>query len=72
MASKLCAWCTGLIAGALLNKELDKPAGQRDEELVWKLRIDYRTIKLKNTQVGGGRAAAARIGHAGRCCFRGL
>ena len=68
-ASKLCSWCSHLSTGALLDKELDKPAGQRDEELVWKLRIDYRTIQLKNAQVGGGWAAAARIGQAGRCYF---
>ena len=54
---------THLGAGALLDKELNKPAGQRDEELLWKLRIDFRTIQLKNKQVGGGwrrRRALAR------------
>ncbi len=39
-------------AGALLNKELRKPEGQRDEELVHRLRVEYRSLQLKNVQVG--------------------
>lgn len=38
-------------AGALLSKELRKPAGQRDEELVHALRVKYRSIQLRNLQV---------------------
>ena len=45
--------------GALLDQELRKPAGQRDEELVHKLRVDYRTLQLQNAQVGGPPAASA-------------
>ena len=38
-------------AGALLNKELAKPPGERDEERVHRLRVDYRRRQLRNLQV---------------------
>jgi hypothetical protein len=36
--------------GALLDKELRKPVGQRDEELVHELRLETRKLALKNAQ----------------------
>ena len=39
---------------ALLNKELRKPAGQRDEELVHKLRVETLKRGLENAKVSGG------------------
>ena len=38
-------------AGARLDKENRKPAGQRDDELVHNLRVEYRSIQLRNLQV---------------------
>ncbi len=55
-------------AGALLNKELHKPPGQRDEERVHRLRVDYRTRQLQNLQVrplANPAAAAAAAAAAG-------
>lgn len=54
--------------GALLAKEQRKPVGQRDEELVRELRMDYRRRQLQNLQVrpcprGGG---TLRLGEARR------
>ena len=43
---------------ALLDKEKRKPAGQRDEELVHKLRVERYTLGLANAQVGTAAAAA--------------
>ena len=40
-------------AGALLSKELRKPAAQQDAELVHTLRVKYRRKQLANLQVGG-------------------
>ena len=48
-------------AGARLNKELCKPAGQRDEELVHKLRVEFRTLALANAQVGAAAAVGRRL-----------
>ncbi len=51
--------------GARLDRERRKPPGQRDEELIHTLRLDYRRRQLANLEVrsGGGRAAvAAAIG----------
>ena len=39
---------------ALFDKEMRKPAGQRDEELVHKLRVERYTLGLANAQVGNG------------------
>ena len=55
---------------ALLDKERRKPAGQRDEELVHKLRVERYTLGLANAQVGdsggggGGGWVEARFGQA--------
>ena len=51
-------------ASALLNKELRKPAGQRDEELVHKLRVERNKLGLENAQVsssGGWRGSGGRV-----------
>lgn len=52
--------------GALLAKEQNKPPGQRDEERVHRLRVQYRERQLWNAQVGlgagGGRRAAVTGG----------
>jgi hypothetical protein len=48
--------------GALLDQELRKRPGQRDEELVHTLRVKYCTMQLRNVQVWGcatGRGPAA-------------
>lgn len=39
-----------LRVGALLKKELAKPAGQRDEALVWRLRVDVHERHLANAK----------------------
>ena len=53
--------------GALLTNEACKPAGQRDEELVHRLKVDYRQRQLANARVGvkDGRRTA---GGARRAC----
>ena len=48
-----------LRVGGLLDKERRKPPGQRDEELVHALRVDYHRRQLKNRQV---RACRRRVG----------
>ena len=53
------AFLQELRLSALLDKELHKPAGQRDEELVHKLRVERYTLGLENSQVGAAAAAAA-------------
>ena len=40
--------------GALLDKEGCKPDGKRDEELLYRLKADYRKRQLANAQVGDG------------------
>ena len=61
-------------AGGQLRKELDKPPGQQDEELVHRLRLRYRTHQMRNVRVrrgprglagavGGGSAGAVRSRH---------
>ncbi|PSC71195.1 hypothetical protein C2E20_5510 [Micractinium conductrix] len=37
-------------AGGQLRKELDKPPGQQDEELVHRLRLRYRTHQMRNVR----------------------
>lgn len=49
--------------GALLTKELRKPAAQRDEELVHKLRVHHRQLELKNAEVGGPARQRRRLPH---------
>ncbi|PSC73258.1 f-box and wd40 domain [Micractinium conductrix] len=61
-----------LRVGGLLDKERRKPPGQRDEELVHALRVDYRRRQLKNRQAKAGMLArsAASFEHpsARECC----
>ena len=38
--------------GAQLKKESTKPPGQRDDELVHKLLLEYRYVQLENEEVG--------------------
>ena len=45
--------------GALLDKEVAKPAGQRDEELEWGLRLEVHKTRLANAKASFARAAAA-------------
>ncbi|KAI7838444.1 hypothetical protein COHA_007707 [Chlorella ohadii] len=52
-----------LRVGALLTKELRKPAAQRDEELVHKLRVHHRQLELKNAE------ASLRKYKQGAVCF---
>lgn len=58
---------------ALLNKELRKPPGQGDAELVHTLRVAYRKCQLKNLQAKAYKLArhASRFGRAGpgTCCI---
>ena len=46
---------------ALLDKELRKPAGQRDEELVRRLRMDMLRLGLASAQVGRRRRRRRRL-----------
>ncbi|KAI7845009.1 hypothetical protein COHA_001375 [Chlorella ohadii] len=46
-----------LRVGALLKKELAKPAGQRDEALVWRLRVDVHERHLANAKADVARCA---------------
>lgn len=50
------------LAGALLSKELLKPPGQRDEEQVHTLLVDYRRRELEHLQVRGGGTSVWRGG----------
>ncbi|PRW51170.1 E3 ubiquitin- ligase RNF213-like [Chlorella sorokiniana] len=56
---------------ALLDKELRKPAGQRDEELVHKLRVERRKLGLANAQASrrvNKYGAYAWDRHTRTCC----
>ncbi|KAL4447526.1 hypothetical protein ABPG75_004745 [Micractinium tetrahymenae] len=61
-----------LRVGALLNKEALKPAEQRDEERVHKLRVEYRQRQLANTQARvvhcATNAALAEMPATRQCC----
>ena len=41
-----------LRVGALLNKEAAKPPGERDEERIHQLELEYTTLMLENVEVG--------------------
>ena len=56
-----------LRVGALLDKEACKPAGQRDDELLYRLKVEYRKRQLATSQVSwqqaaGGRGCVGRLG----------
>jgi len=46
--------------GALLDKEVAKPAGQRDEELEWSLRLDVHKMRLANAKASASRRCSRR------------
>ena len=65
------AFVEELRLSALVDKELRKPVGQRDEELVRKLRVERFTLGVENAQVGTAAATAAaaaelRLGGSGQ------
>ena len=53
---------------ALLDKELRKPAGQRDEELAHKLRVETRKLGLENAKVSSGGGSGGGRGRVEARC----